>query len=444
MNNDYFVFDLSTERTAGEIGIDAYEMFNKRFQSVARNYIKNLDVWEYYWQCCVDNRSFDDYLKSLKKQKGLIWSLKNSRNADEIQKSMDAYVDDCQTEFYNDFIKSGEMVYCNAEFDNYLDENFMKLLEQMSAVEKYFPREKIDLALTSKCYGFDFKELENINSLTENVGNLEVNAFDIKITLPQLLESHEKEELLINKIKSLDLSPFEQYLLVHDFVAGKPFEFSENTEFDCRNYIHSMISNQIVCVGYAELMSHLCSELGIRCDYIHGRPKSEVVEEYELDSDTGHAFNVVYLVDPKYNLNGFYISDACWDSTLGFNSNSKNYVYAALPIQDMSEDKHRFYYDEVLSTENRKTCLNYPEYAEPIGFDKLKAALDNAYRALDREDFNENVINESLTKTRRICEEQHIKGGEVMKRIEADYPLSQLETKFPEISHTIEADRLPD
>lgn len=445
MGNKTISIQFSPDHDVEDLEYRISNAYYDKFNSVASEYIEDNVALDYYQKCRIEKISFDEYVEGLKKEKDFIWKARNLRNIPKFKDKMDTYIEGCVSNFHNDFLDSTEMVYCDAGFEDYKDENFTELLTQMGVVEKYFTREKIDLTLTAICGELDCESVKNIEKLTENIGNLTIKSYELKVTLPQLLEAEEKTDLLVDKIKSLNLSPFEQYLLIHDFAASKPYNENGSKEFNCRDYIHTMISNKIVCVGYAKIMERLCSEFGIQCDCVGGKPTELARQEYNLDDEdmVGHEFNIVHLVDTKYDLNGYYLCDANWDSEVAYEKKSKIYTYAIMPMQDMEDDSHKLHYDKDLSERNGEAYLRYPTYSEPISFDKLKSALDSAYSALDGEFFDENAIIEALRNTRKFYEENYHEESSIIKRVEADFPITQLETKYT-LPEKKELDKLPD
>lgn len=276
-------------------------------------------------------------------------------------------------------------VYCVCNVPDHSDKNIEILKQQLAVVEEYVKDESIRAYFEIKNEELSKNFASFIYDLSERYHQVDINEGSIK----NVCEAQEKADMLVDYIVSLNLSPFEQFLLVHDFCAGKPYHKKENGEYNCRAFIDNMATDQIVCAGYARLMQVLCGRLGIQCEYVSGIPK---------DEDTGHAFNMVHLVDSKYNIDGVYLCDACWDSELS-KPGLRDYTYAAFPIQDLKNDEHNIYYDKDLSRNNDKAYEKYPTYSQPIPFDTFEKALFNAYDRLNDSEYNREFITQSLDET---------------------------------------------
>lgn len=150
-----------------------------------------------------------------------------------------------------------------------------------------------------------FKNLKDSNiSIFFSYGKENETTF----TLDQVL----KEEMFLQKcadeILKENFSPLEQYIAIFDIVKNfKPYKEEEENNFVSRTKsrgIYEILNNEyMVCVGYSNLINNLCSRVGIPC----------LVHSLQL-KEGGHARNYVHLVDKKYGISGFYVSDATWDN----------------------------------------------------------------------------------------------------------------------------------
>lgn len=180
-------------------------------------------------------------------------------------------------------------------------------------------------------------------------------------------EAFEKADLLIDAINSANLSPFEKYLLIHDFSASKPHAAQYFGTWQ-KGFGPAMQADYIDCLGHSEIMSVLCEMAGIKCEEIDGHRKGG-----------GHAYNAVYIKDPKYGIDDYFICDSTWDSLPAFmNKGLVCYAYAVMPIQDLKHEQHCHYppYTDM-------KWKNIPmETKKPVKMETLKEALSNAYAGI--------------------------------------------------------------
>ena len=74
-------------------------------------------------------------------------------------------------------------------------------------------------------------------------------------------------------------------------------------------------NRRIVCVGFVHLLQEFLYRMGLK-DTIRW-------DVYSVDADkendgrrlNNHARMIIHLVDPKYNLDGIYMSDPTWDES---------------------------------------------------------------------------------------------------------------------------------
>ena len=111
------------------------------------------------------------------------------------------------------------------------------------------------------------------------------------------------------------LSNFEKYLYAYQIVTDFVYkDVDHHDSFDdfrkSRDIVSVLNSDNIVCVGYADLLSELCQRVGIDC--VH----QDVISKGESDNPylSNHANCCVNINDKKYGIFGTYYSDPCWDS----------------------------------------------------------------------------------------------------------------------------------
>ena len=146
--------------------------------------------------------------------------------------------------------------------------------------------------------------------------------------LSELLSADTALDKFIDHINKPELSPFEKYLLIYNFLSNKGYKAEDVLGEDvhqARDIISIMNSHYIVCEGYANLMKYLCDNVGIPCiNQILGLGKN---------SDR-HMNNLVYLDDDKYKIHGLYYSDVTWDNVAS-TGGKKEYAFCLLPLDDI-------------------------------------------------------------------------------------------------------------
>lgn len=193
------------------------------------------------------------------------------------------------------------------------------------------------------------------------------------------------ERRLIDMITpAMNFSPFEKYMYAYNIV--KQFkEYKENKEDkNSSRLLYDLLDSEyMVCAGYASLLCDLLDKLGIPSIYysvsfvngLEDVKTDEIVlhdyydanKEEVLIERSSHARCKVHIVDPKYGINGYYISDPTWDN-------------------DMNDDLYNFClmtYDEYLGISS-ETFLDIRGYDELYFvhsleefYQKLKFLLDN-------------------------------------------------------------------
>lgn len=171
-----------------------------------------------------------------------------------------------------------------------------------------------------------------------------------------------------DKVKSLNLSPFETIIFVYDIVRDRYYkdEGKDEKYTKSRDLSEVAFGEAIVCHGYAELFKAILNYIGIETRLATLSVKNEII---------GHTRNEIYVVDPKYDINGVYYFDTTWDSKERGKEDQflLKYKYLAKTREEMEEiENHIYEYD------------NSPKYSQDM-LEKFKNALEN--REL------ENVLN---------------------------------------------------
>lgn len=186
-------------------------------------------------------------------------------------------------------------------------EDISKLREIVSRIEKKTKIHKIIL----KCENKSYENAYYLNSIAKKYP-LEINYGDLhNCTVEEFLAMRQTLDFFNDLVQENNLSPTEILMYAYDIM--KTFRYKENKEDkDKSRYLHNIVmTDYIVCVGYAKFMEQILKEnnikaiaVGVTCDLGNG--------EYG-----GHERNLVYLDDDKYDIHGIYAIDATWDSAKG-------------------------------------------------------------------------------------------------------------------------------
>lgn len=142
------------------------------------------------------------------------------------------------------------------------------------------------------------------------------------------------------QIMNLNLSKMETIMYTYDMVRSRIYQEEDKNErySESRDLKYILNNNKIVCTGYSNLLSAMLNYMGIKC-YPVGITNKK--------TQKGHERNIVYIKDPKYDIDGVYYLDATWDSRVT-NSNNyylNNYLYFAKTRNQMinlENDNYRY------------------------------------------------------------------------------------------------------
>lgn len=191
------------------------------------------------------------------------------------------------------------------------------------------------------------KSKENFNKILFNSNLSSQNIFvrSHLETIPLNAYLHFEKQLYDMLEPAKNLSPFEKYIFAYNKVKKfKEYKESEVDKWEARSLYRILQNEFMVCVGFSEMFGDLLSKVGIENKKLSvGIDTSydgyfKGIEDLVIDKEINfapHARNYVHIVDEKYNIDGFYISDPTWDNDL-----EKDY-YNFLAITN-EEEKHNY------------------------------------------------------------------------------------------------------
>ena len=146
------------------------------------------------------------------------------------------------------------------------------------------------------------------------------------------------ESVLYNKKKVEVLSPFEKFMIVYELVSR--FAYNEGKDYYHKatsNWAPVLLGNKIVCAGYSSLMKAICNRISTREEITIYEQGIDLFNE-NLNFIGCHSNILVRLKDEKYNINGIFYADACWDS-IQKGDTSGGAKYCLLTVNEMLKQK---------------------------------------------------------------------------------------------------------
>ena len=142
------------------------------------------------------------------------------------------------------------------------------------------------------------------------------------ISVRDFIKTYEKIKDMADKINKYNMSPLEKVMYAYDLVRNRVYkaENKNNNYTISRDLTSVLLTDNIVCLGFANIFKALLKEIGISSDI------DTISYSNKLK---GHARNVAYINDSKYNVNGVYYFDTTWDSKKEDNSYLRSYKYFA-------------------------------------------------------------------------------------------------------------------
>lgn len=191
---------------------------------------------------------------------------------------------------------------------------------------------------TNKC-----KELEKIdNYLRENNTQLYISqkyAALTNIGFRQAITANRKLDLIADKIKKTNYSNFEKFMLAYEFVTDYIYKQANinDESYISKNWIPIMEDDKIVCLGYASLLEALCDRIFDESE-VKVAKQHLIVARKDKKNSAGHANNLIFIKDEKYNINGMFYVDSCWDSRTN-NDDNKPFSFCCIPLKDILYEK---------------------------------------------------------------------------------------------------------
>lgn len=237
------------------------------------------------------------------------------------------------------------------EISQYIENNFESLLDSVEfirlSLDSQSPKEfieknpiilskKIVLEETLRIDEYD-KLIELINKYKDIVDQVYVslNGNENYVSLLDCYKTMNKIKKQADNIRNLGLSPMETIMYLYDQVRNRIYtkENEDEERFKSRDLSEVIFGNKIVCAGYSAIFSAVLSYLDIKNSPVF------LIDKDDIKNESGHERNVVYVKDPKYNIDGVYYFDTTFDSKRKDENNSYLYRYNFFAKTKNSIDK---------------------------------------------------------------------------------------------------------
>ena len=368
------------------------------------------------------------------------------------------------SETFENAINSGEQ--CSLSLFTSNTENIIERIEQ---AKKHFSNnvviDNVVIDFADKDYIYEESEMKTLEEVAKycesnNLKN-EIRLNDASGEYNNLLIAREQIENLKNKINSftyqengqeVSLSPYEKFMIIYKFVANRVYNMGNDfTDLTMRNWIGVLSSDKVICSGFASLLKCACDQIIPHNELKCYRQGCDIFNK-DGKSLGSHANNLVIINDPKYNLNGLYYADACWDCKKARNNMEGAFDYCLIPLQQIVKDKNfnfsfdksdLFFYNQINPHQKEKDH-SFTNSAE-VTVDLLKH-----FNLKSKEEITKNVnIEETLIRLENENAKQNLKiKEEIEHKIETllqDPEFSKIkDTKVPNMFPNSAIEKYPD
>lgn len=199
------------------------------------------------------------------------------------------------------------------------NDNYQNIKEIIFELKKIKLSNKIVIGIKNK-EKFNHWLLSN----TLNTTNIFIKVDFEEVSLKDYLKYEKKLYEIVEKVKKL--SPFERYIYFYNITKKfKNYKENEEDKRQSRN-LYSILENEfMVCVGFSKMFGDLLTKseiensiisvnVDVSYDKAYFNEEKEVIEK--STKSVGHSRIYTHIVDEKYGIEGFYLSDPTWDNNL--------------------------------------------------------------------------------------------------------------------------------
>ena len=190
-----------------------------------------------------------------------------------------------------------------------------------------------------------FNEYRPIDTLHE---------FDDAWDLEHVKLANDNVDKVVDYIKKQNFTPYEAMIFIHRYIT-KNFEYRQTTVNSNDVIVGAYNKKAIICSGYASLTKAIIDKLGdpnLSCDLISCK---FYTDKHFPQLEGSHCQCLVHINDPKYNINGHYINDACWDARTQEFKSGRGFGHFMYPVNDVMHLNNAIYVQQ--SEGNRQSTL---------------------------------------------------------------------------------------
>lgn len=225
----------------------------------------------------------------------------------------------------------------------------MKIINILSKEYNVNPT-KCDFCVTARRLISEEKlfKLEKLDSMIYKKYKSNLKVFDLQtyFSIKQVKNSCKKIFDYANSCKQMKLSPAEAILYGYLIATKKQYKYEKQGEDPgmSRTIYGVLNSDCIVCAGYTEIILNY-----LQSAYYNKIAVFSNTTKRSMESSIYHSTLIVYLNDPKYNINGYYFLDPTADIIKNGIINLNHFL---LPLQDTKYSKYS-YLDVTNRNENK-------------------------------------------------------------------------------------------
>ena len=144
-----------------------------------------------------------------------------------------------------------------------------------------------------------------------------VDSIGITYNQEELLDVNKKLDIIIKNLNLDNLTPFEKYLKIYNFVKTYK-KYNESVNKKASRSLKLILDNEyIVCLGYVNLLQALLNKVNIPSTHFPVNYQTNV-QSLEINN---HVRILVRLNDPQYDIKGIYYGDPTFEQNSPFNFN---------------------------------------------------------------------------------------------------------------------------
>lgn len=336
-------------------------------------------------------------------------------NYDNIRKDINEYL--------NDISKLDQPV--NIELYKYLinkEDNFYKKIfdkinyvslegtnEQIMTFLNNNPSLKNKEIILAENYDLNtsISEIEKLEELFKNYTNINVilEGNKLPIKLSDYKKTLEKINNITDEINKYNFSELEKVMYVYDKVRDALYieEDEKESALVSRDLTNVLLGDKRVCEGYANIFNAILKKLNI-----NGLVYRAICSKEKV----GHAYNVAYINDKKYNVKGIYFFDTTYDNR---KNNTNEYLYGyrffALSKKTIERYHHNKYDND--RTFKEYSDENIKELIELIKNDKLNEGNEKLIKTINK--INYLIEDQSLITRFRLKKDEMFIPSQMLK-----------------------------